>query len=628
MRTALRLPPSLSDDASSERDALDEEPDERAGETNDGYIHDDYLSDDERLRLEAMQGIANGDTRAHWAPILKLTPERVGQLYQDHLDHGRDALVRYGTRDLHGSNLHPEIKRLARSKLKGVPTMTARDLADDANMAAVCDLILGAQPSVRRFKTLIDDLAVTDPAIGRPPTSRGRATDAQAAGYTAFWNRPGYIEYDEETTNLAAQLVPGLPFTRRSHALHGRDIASKVPVGHVVSTQHMDQNDLRLLYLRILRPKDHLVARARTKNPWPIAILPFGVLGDNAWINYATMFLLTLPEMGVLVEFAPAKRPERKAVVESGIGQVQKIHEDRQPNSTKRDPRLRGNAEPEKFAAAHGITGRDIEDDFTRILVDAVAWGWDKRARVRPMRKWEALVERFGVRTYEGDPGDLVRRFKRPLKPKKVGQHGVTLGVYDYVARWGGDRDLDPRNELPYPSPRAGFMPRGSTVVPWVDDDDVRMIDVRNLAGQSLGTAVCNVLGAEYGRPVSRFELEVRTELERDEKARGTESRDEATTAVRQTNQHLSSKVVAKKLAHVDHIVKRQAENSGLTVKPASRTRKPKAAAPPAGRDPLAMPTFTKRDGSYREPVVRLRAVPSPSGTTGVDPLDSRETLA
>ena len=610
--------------------AIDADGDDEASPMDDqapGYRHPELVDPDQDPgywdRLAAMAAIDRGASAASQAKGLGLTPRRVQMLRKAYTDPdpkvgGDQALRRKVRTGIVRSNFPARVREAATRLLLKDPHLTPLEVATSKELRdALRSAHLPGEPRIERVKHLMAALAEADPRIGPRPATRAILTEAAASGYTAIYDlRPGFLcEYDEEITNLAVQLVPGTPDTDRTRRLKLEDIGTKSPLSLVCSTRTTDQGDLRRMLLRAARPKDALVAAAGCKHAWPIVVWPMVLRGDNAWANSAHMLLRALPPLGVYLEWAPAKRPEKKGTIESGIGADQKIHEDQQPNATKGNPRVRGTAQPERFAAEHGIRLPEVEADFIRLAVDGELWGWHKRDRRRPIDAWQAGARKYGVRVFGGDMGELVRVLKRPIGSRKVTSHGISYLGDDYVTLWGGDADDDPRNELPHRAPRRRFMRRGTTVECWIDDDDVRTMDIYNRETAAfLGVAVCNRIGLRYRRPVSAFEKALEEEAQAPIRARGTASRQLAARHLRRRNQDRPRKRVARQAARIEERIARHRETVGAPApsrKGASKGPATRVAPAPV---PVSEPPpshFSRKPVDPRRPEIRLLSDPT-----------------
>jgi hypothetical protein len=556
-------------------------------------------------RREAMQKMLLGAPARQFEALFGVGERRIQQIHADWKEHGDNRLRRYASRNSRGSRLPKEVKAPARRALRRAPQSTGADLAADDRVKQACARVLGRVPRADRFDRYIAELRRTDPAFRARPTGRGSVTDANAAGFTAVYgNRPGFIvEYDGERMNLLAQLLPGLAETDRAERLKAKDVSTTCPVGEVYSMHAPDQGELRRLLLRVARPKDGLVARAHAEHPWPLRCWPMVWAGDNAWIDEAEMFLSNLPEMGVCVVLEPAKRPETKGTIESGIGKDQKLHQDRQPNSTGRSPQAGRGRAPARYAAERGVGIRDVEGDALQTTIDGDLWGMNKRLRCRPIDAWNAGLRQFPVRTWEGPDGELVRRLRRPIGTRKMSGGRLSYKSRDYVKRWAGDPDDDPRNDLPYPVLREAAGLDGRTLVCTVDDGDVRTMEAYDpLTGVTV-YLVCNRLGLEYRRPVSEFELEVEHALDRDLRADAQASRAGAASAIRARAAGRPRKRLARMASRQRELIARAFETSGAA--PAPARRRPRRLEPaPAPIGEPARPAFTPRPGAYASPAI------------------------
>jgi hypothetical protein len=557
-------------------------------------------------RRAAMERIKAGEPAAQFAEFFGVSHRRVQQIHANWLLIGDTALLPWASADHRGSRLPDDVKRAVRRALSRAPGSTGTDIARDPAVEAACILSLGRVPRADRFSRYLDELRRDDPRFRARPSGRGRVTDANAAGFTAIYgNRPGFIvEYDGEKTNLLAQILPGLPDTERVQRLKAKDVATSCPVGETYSLDTPDQGEQRRLLLRVSRPKDGFVARAESANDWPLHCWPMVWAGDNAWINEAGMFLTQLPELGVCVVFEPAKRPESKGTIESGIGKDQKLHQDRQPNSTGRAPGLTDGRRPARYAAEHGIGLPDVEADGFRQTIDGDLWGPNKRLRCRPIDLWQAGARKYPVRTWEGPDSELVRRLRRPLGTRTMSGGRVSHNNRDYVMRWTGDADDDPRNELPYPVRRKARGIDGQVLQCTIDDDDVRTLDAYDPETGVSVTLVCNRL-REYGRPVSEFELGLEQLSDADLMAEAKDSRETAAAATLRKNRNRPRKRVAKSIVRQRGILARAHETRGTEAPTKARRPPRRTTEAPADRDQTtAYPTFHPRPGNYASPTI------------------------
>ena len=605
----LILPPPLLDDVPADAaEPSDIDPDPTAA-----YIRPDALPIELAAQLVQrkadMQAMEEGrlnvaEVALRWGVGVR----RVQQIKQRYDRLGDPALLPYLTtpsrRGL--STLDPRIKRFVKRRLMGDPRRTALDLVQDPELAKLCDTHGLRLPTRRRVARYMQGELSTQVTLpGRTRRSRSLPVHEKVTGFTANYRRPGFIvEADEAIGNLAAQLVAGTPLTDRIHEMRLNDVATKAPLSLVVSPRTVDAGDLRRVLYRAARPKDALVAAAGCEKDWPVRVWPMVLRLDNAWIGLTHMHVRVLPELGVMLEYAPARRPQAKSTAESAIGRDQTIHEDRQPNTTKGDVLRRGALRPEEEAARRAITPAQIESDLVRLTVDVVFHGFDKQARMRRSVAWSQAVEQYGVRTWEGGDDQLVQRLQHPIGNVTYHSAGVRYNGRDYVNKWAGDADDDPRRQLPYPVPSKKAMSRGQQGLAWIDQDDVRTIDIFDPAtAEYRGALVTNYVSLRKGRAVSESELQFERLLTAPDQVEADREGQAARDDMRRKNESLPPKRVARAIAQVTHKVERRREAVGLGTSQAVPRPKPT----PTGKRRRSGPkTLTARPGQYAPPSVEV----------------------
>jgi hypothetical protein len=581
---------------------------EASGELGAYHLDETLLPEAARERLDAwkdaMVQVDTGTPAARVAPELGVTDTRVRQVYEKWRDAGRADSALLDGRTLRGnsSNLPEPVKRFIKRAFRRNPRLLARELRADDELRTICDGIGTPVPRTVRIAHYLDILSGSIAGAGAATTSRNRFILAETRGSRSMLEgRPSYVVgFDEERSNLFAQLIPGHPAAARVHKGKTIDVATSAVCGVVSSCRPLDQYDVRRLLLQTALPKDDLVRRAGCDNDWPIALWPMVLEIDNAYLlSKPKMIISELPKAGVALEFVPAQRPPSKAVAEASFGRDQKIHEDLQPNSAKRHPALRGEHDPERFAVARGISPDDVDKDFVRTAVDSDLHAWYGRDEFRPISLFKAGAAKYWVRTYEGDVADLVRRMKRPIGKRTVsGDLRISYRSRDYTMTWAGDADTDPRKELPYQAPRFRFLRIGAHVYCRIDDDDVRTMDVYDEKGLLVGVVVCNRAEMRNGR-VSEASIELRRKAQSSERARGLATREKAQAEIRRRNAERPKHSVAKSAARVEHIERRALERHGAKQVAATRRSAPR----PQRR------AFVPSAIKYRTPTVRLPGV-------------------
>lgn len=604
----LILPPHVPNDVPPDT------PEPVASDDGAGYIKPEGLATELAAHLEQrkadVEAILEG--RASTAEVA----DRWGQgqrwvqmVTRHYREVGDPALIRYfSAKSREGvSTLDPRIKNWIKRRLTRDPRRIALDLVQDQDLRELCETKGLAVPSRRRVQRYMDgELSWEMTLPGKTSKSRSLPVHEKVTGFTAVYQRPGFIlEGDEAIGNLTFALAPGTTLTDRIHEFRLNDVATKVPVSLVTSPRVVDAGDLRRALLRAARPKEGLLDAAGSEMDWPVEVWGMVLRLDNAWLGMARMFLRVLPNLGVMLEYTPAKRPQAKSTAESAIGRDQVVHENRQPNTTKGDVLRRGTSQPEEEAARKWITPEQIEADLMQQTV-GVFHGFDKQAGMRRSVAWSQAVAKYGVRTWEGDPGELVRHLQHPIGEVTYHAYGVHYRGRTYVNTWAGDPDRDPRRDLPYPVPAGKALRPGQHGFAWIDEDDIRTMDIFDLrTGAYRGALVTNKDSLTRGRPVSESTLQFEKELQSAER-RQAESEGQADLERRRLkNQRLPAKRVARAIAQIEHKVQRRAEALGVV---GAQPRPPPASVGPVrDSEPPSPRRLTARPGDYAHPYVEVK---------------------
>lgn len=142
------------------------------------------------------------------------------------------------------------------------------------------------------------------------------------------------------------------------------DRASRMIAGLYVSLGHPSWEVARLALLHTFSSKVNHAKRYGveiTEADWPCYHLPETLIGDRGELNGKTPGSV-IPTTGIILDIAPAYRPDMKGIVESrfGIFNDESLHE--LPGTTKGKPRERGEIDPRELAIL-------TLDEITNILI-------------------------------------------------------------------------------------------------------------------------------------------------------------------------------------------------------------------------------------------------------------------
>lgn len=142
------------------------------------------------------------------------------------------------------------------------------------------------------------------------------------------------------------------------------DRASRMIAGLYVSLGHPSWEEARLALLHTFSSKVNHAKRYGveiTEADWPCYHLPETLIGDRGELNGKTPGSV-IPTTGIILDIAPAYRPDMKGIVESrfGIFNDESLHE--LPGTTKGKARERGEIDPRELAIL-------TLDEITNILI-------------------------------------------------------------------------------------------------------------------------------------------------------------------------------------------------------------------------------------------------------------------
>lgn len=275
-----------------------------------------------------------------------------------------------------------------------------------------------------------------------------------------------------------------------------------------------------------------------------MALTPCLIATDNGKIETSNLAVQMACDIGTVIEWEPRGDAHAKPVVESMFKVINSRFLHRLEITTKENPDARGAHDPDAAARSLGMDTDRFERTLMRAIYDVYVAEWHKNAKERPEALLRDGLRLFPVRVWPGEADDLRRLLRRDEGLHLVDRHGVW-----YHGEWYGNHGLlDSRI--------------GTEIRIKVDEDDVRTVDAYEPGegGTFFGALKCDRIAKRFGRPVSRWELE----LERIADAKFAAAAHGATEADRDEiqNEHESVDRQAAKAARMKFHSQRAAETA------------------------------------------------------------------
>jgi len=176
-------------------------------------------------------------------------------------------------------------------------------------------------------------------------------------------------------------------------------------------------------------PKDELLARyPDITMPWPARGLPEALVADNGMDLHSDALAVVCEELGMQLQFCPAKQPQYKGAVERFMRTVNHDLIHRLPGTVFSNPQERGEYESERLAC---ISFETLMHLVTKWIVEIYAQRAHRGIGMPPVRKWE-IGEQERVLEYPAEPAQLDVIMGHTAEDKRVFHYGVEINCLRY----------------------------------------------------------------------------------------------------------------------------------------------------------------------------------------------------
>ena len=219
------------------------------------------------------------------------------------------------------------------------------------------------------------------------------------------------------------------------------DVYSRMPVGLYISFEAPSYVSVMHCLKHAILPKEQYLERvleqfkaqsatvldAKFSSDWPCFGLMDTLVLDNGLEFHSQDLQDSCSQLGVSLEYNPARKPHYKGVVERFFGTLNTKLIHTLPGTTFSNPRQRGDYSSEKAAC---LTIEDLEFLLTKFIVDDHALTIHSALDQIPLKKWQAGVQKHPVR-FISDQQDLsVLLFKVNLR--KLTRAGIKIMGLSY----------------------------------------------------------------------------------------------------------------------------------------------------------------------------------------------------
>jgi putative transposase len=255
------------------------------------------------------------------------------------------------------------------------------------NPEKIDELRIPSQASIYRYISKLEAYDLTASRLGKPEAERRfrRVFGKQKTNRVLErW------EIDHTPLDLLIVCEKTLLPLGRPWLTMAIDKFSRMPVGFYLSFRTPSAYAVLQCIKQAIQPKDSLLTPYPDITlPWPARGIPEVIVCDNGMDLHANAFISVCQELGIQVQFCPAKKPEYKGAIERFFrtinhGLIHKI-----PGTVFSSPKERGDYQSEKKAC---ITLDVLLHLITKWIAEIYSHTHHRGIGMTPFQKWEIGV--------------------------------------------------------------------------------------------------------------------------------------------------------------------------------------------------------------------------------------------
>lgn len=237
------------------------------------------------------------------------------------------------------------------------------------------------------------------------------------------------VEIDHTPLNIIVFCEQGKRGNGRPWLTAAIDKHSRLVVGYYISFRSPSAYAVLQCLRQIILPKDGLLASyPDITTAWPARGIPSVIVCDNGMELHSNAFSQACLELGIQIQFCPAKKPQYKGSIERFLKTINHDLIHQLPGTVFSNPKERGDYPSEKLSC---ITFETLNHQVLKWIVEVYNATPHRGIRgLTPLEKWQAGEQRV-ILEYPSEPAKLDVIIGQPAT-RRVFHYGVEVNSLYY----------------------------------------------------------------------------------------------------------------------------------------------------------------------------------------------------